>query len=80
MTETEPQTSEFENNRLNQMLGRVGLVYGGGLAEFGLRHVGWGIPLYRRSTLEEIERSARDMATAIQEVEDRSATIDADEV
>ena len=68
MSEKEPQVHEFEQNRLNQMLGKVGLVYGSGLAEFGLLHVGWGIPLHRRSTLEAANEQARATMDALQAI------------
>jgi hypothetical protein len=73
MNEHEPQVHEFEHSRLNRVLGRVGLVYGSGMAEFGLKHVGWGIPLHRRSTLESSGEKARAMMNALRAAEERSA-------
>lgn len=72
MSELEPQAQEFQHNRLNQMLGKVGLVYGSGLAEFGLKHVGWGIPLHRRSTLESADEKARFAIEALNAASERS--------
>ena len=71
MSEPEPQVQKFEHNRLNQMLGKVGLVYGSGLAEFGVKHAGRGIPLYRRSTLEAADEKAQAVMNVLNAAEER---------
>jgi hypothetical protein len=60
----------YEHGPLNRALGKIGLVYGSGLAEFGIQHVGMGIPLYRRKSLEDsllYARNLLDMAASITE-------------
>ena len=73
MSELEPQVHDFKHSRLKQILGKVGLVYGSGMEEFGVKHVGWSIPLHRRSTLEAADETARVAMDILQAAEERSA-------
>ncbi len=66
MNEQAPEAQNFEHNRLNQLLGKIGLVYGSGMAEFGLMHSGLGVPLHRRSTLQESMNQARNELATIE--------------
>lgn len=71
MSEFEQPVHEFNDNRLNRLLGKVGLVYGSGVGEFGLQHTGC-VPLYRRSALEAASSEAQAIMLALQAAEERS--------
>lgn len=63
---------KLEQPRLiTRMLGHLGLVWGEGMSEFGLRHVGMGLPLHRRSTLEASQAAARGMLAIAEEIQSR---------
>lgn len=72
MTGKDTEPHQFEHSRLNQVLARIGLVYGSGLAEFGFRTAGTGIPLHRRSTLEAARRQAEETMQTVAEIQQRS--------
>lgn len=55
VTEINPGSQQSQTRSL---LDSLGLVYGDGLSEFGLKHVGSGIPLQRRSSLEKSRKRA----------------------
>ncbi len=72
MNESAPKVQEFQHNRLNRLLGKVGLVFGSGMAEFGFKHDGMGIPLHRRSTLQESIDEARNQLAIAEAAQSRS--------
>jgi hypothetical protein len=65
------QTQEVAKNLPQRMLGRFGLVYGEGMSEYGLKHVGMGIPLHRRATLEANLAAAQNMMAIVEDAQAR---------